>query len=388
MDHVGDEGQQTGQQPFGRLARPALFHRAHSTARSTIRTKTAAASATGKIFGRGFFQIGGIDGDGTDPISTAAAASYNAVGSPRFGAVEQSQGSAAKTKNILGSYDYVFSAPVLGLPGRGIDVNLALTCNSRVWTKETAGMTFNYGKGWPAAGWTLGYGRLIENYDNQGNWLLIQPDGTRIHLQKQTGGGLASTDGSFITVGAGTGGAVNGKLRYPDGTLVTYSNAQNGRWLPGSIRSRNGDRITIAYKQYNNTTGDPHYFPYMWAISQITDTLGRIITFNYYGDTGLSGRYNRRKAQIRAGGDHCSRSERQHPHDGANRLSNRHLAVQLQRVGGPKRQSCFGIADHSVEANLLSGNWAGIPVFGLQLIWYCQKNISLQQHGWSKQRHN
>jgi RHS repeat-associated protein len=285
-DSVGDEVQGTGQQPFGRLARPAVFRKAHSPEKSAIKTTTAAASASGKLFGRGFFQIGGIDGDGPDPVSTAAAAPYNAVGSPRFGPVEQSQGSAAKTKNNLGSSDYVFSAPVLGLSGRGIDVNLALTCNSRVWTKEAAGMTFNYGKGWPAAGWTLGYGRLIENYDNQLNWLLIQPDGTRIHLQKQTGGSLASTDGSFIRMGVGAGGAPNGKLRYPDGTLVTYSNAQNGRWLPLSIRSRNGDRMNIAYMQYNNTPGDPHYFPYMWAISQITDTLGRIITFNYYGDTG------------------------------------------------------------------------------------------------------
>jgi RHS repeat-associated protein len=285
-DSVDDEVQGTGQQPFGRLARPAVFRKAHSPEKSAIKATTAAANAPGKIFGRGFFQIGGIDGDGPDPVSTAAAAPYNAVGSPRFGAVEHSQGSAAKTKNNLGSYDYVFSAPVLGLPGRGIDVNLALTCNSRVWTKETAGMTFNYGKGWPAAGWTLGYGRLIDNYDNQGNGLLIQPDGTRIHLQKQTGGSLASTDGSFISMGARSSGALNGKLRYPDGTLVTYSNAQNGRWLPVSIRSRNGDQITIAYRQYNTTAGDPHYFPYMWAISQITDTLGRIITFNYYGDTG------------------------------------------------------------------------------------------------------
>jgi len=69
-----------------------------------------------------------IDGSNTDPAPAAAASKpLNGVGTPRFGAVEFSQGSSAKTKNVLGSYDYVFSAPVLDLPGRGLDVNLALT---------------------------------------------------------------------------------------------------------------------------------------------------------------------------------------------------------------------------------------------------------------------
>lgn len=247
-----------------------------------MKSTKAHGSALGGGLPPGFI----LDGDGPDPPSTAAVFPYNAVGSPRFGPAQTSQGSAAKTKNLLGSFDYVFSAPVLAEGGRGIGANLALTYNSRVWTKETAGMTFNYGKGWPAPGWTLGYGRLIDDYDNLTNWLLIQPDGTRVHLQKQQNGSLASTDGSFITVGVGTGGSVNGKLRYPDGTLVTYSNAQNNRWVPVSIRSRNGDQITIGYRQYQKHQDQPNYFPVRWAIDQITDTLGRIITFHYYGDTG------------------------------------------------------------------------------------------------------
>lgn len=194
-------------------------------------------------------------------------------------ASQTSQGSAAKTKSLLGSFNYVFSAAVLAEGGRGIGVNLALTYNSRVWTKETGGMTFNYAKGWPAPGYTLGYGRLIDNYDNQGNWLLIQADGTRIHLQTQPDGTLASTDGTFITLNP-----TNGKLRYPDGTLIYYSNAQNFRWLPVTIRSRNGDQINIAYKQYQKHSDQAHYFPVRWAISQINDSLGRNIIFHYYGD--------------------------------------------------------------------------------------------------------
>jgi RHS repeat-associated protein len=283
-DSVGDAGRVTAQQPFKPLVRPAMLHRSVSTARRAINTTRAAANAAGKVLGRGVFQVGiTLDGDGADPAAaTAPTAPYNAVGSPRFGAVEYSQGSAAKTKNVLGSYDYVFTAPVLGLSGRGVDVNLALTYNSRMWSKESSGMMFNYGKGWPAPGWTIGYGRLIDNYDGVGNWLLIQPDGTRTHLVAQANGTFSSTDGTFINLNP-----INGKLRYTDGTLVKYD-LVNNRWLPTSIRSRNGDLITIAYRQYQKIAGQPNYFPVRWAIGQITDSLGRITQFRYYGDSGYA----------------------------------------------------------------------------------------------------
>ena len=284
-----DWTQKASRQQFKALARPAVLHRTNSTVSGASRTTMAATRASGSVLGSGLPPPGFIlDGDGLDPISTAATFPYNAVGSPRFAASQISQGSAVKTKNLLGSFDYLFSAPVFGEGGRGIGVNLALTYNSRVWTKETGGMTFNYAKGWPAPGLTLGYGRLVDNYDNQQNWLLIQPDGTRIHLQHQSDGTLASTDGSFIIMNP-----TNGKLRYPDGTLVTYSHAQNNRWLPVSIRSRNGDIVTISYRQHSPST-----FPVRWAIDQITDTLGRITTFHYYGDSGYTGDTSGAKPQF------------------------------------------------------------------------------------------
>ncbi|HXF39383.1 MAG TPA: BACON domain-containing carbohydrate-binding protein, partial [Blastocatellia bacterium] len=237
-----------------------------------------------------------LDGSSPDIASIAAAAPFNAVGQPRFAPMEFSQGSAAKTRNNLGSYNYSFSAPVLGLGGRGIGVNLALTYNSRVWNKDNANtMTFNYQKGWPAPGWTLGYGRLIDNYDNTGSgdlsgvgqanapgsYLLIQPDGTRIHLQQTYDSASGrwshnSKDGSFISFNP-----LNGKLRYTDGTLVTFDLINNRR-LPSSIRTNNGDTITIAYKTFVKNNPDPSLnFPFRWAIDYIYDSLGRYVRFNY-----------------------------------------------------------------------------------------------------------
>ena len=107
-----------------------------------------------------------IDGDSGDSVSPNATAWYNVVGNPRYMPQEAIGNGGVNTKRKLGSYDYSFTAPVLSLGGRGVGVNLALTYNSRLWNKENDSIQFNYGKGWPATGWTFGYGRIIENYDN------------------------------------------------------------------------------------------------------------------------------------------------------------------------------------------------------------------------------
>jgi RHS repeat-associated protein len=234
-----------------------------------------------------------IDGDGADGFAAQATTFNNAVGNKRFGPQEQVQGSAAKTRKNLGSYNYQFVAPVLAFGGRGIGTNLALAFNSRLWTTDAGAMRFNYDKGWPAAGWRIGFGRIIKNYDNtatgdksglgtgnaSGNFLLIQPDGTRIHLQQTwvSAEGVwmhDSNDGSFLHL------TYQNKLKYPDGTHIKYETVNN-RLLPTSIKTRNGDLITIAYRPYNSTT-----FKYRWALDYVYDSLGRYVRFKYYSDAG------------------------------------------------------------------------------------------------------
>jgi len=277
-----------GRDTLRRLARRAAFRVTRSTNNGATR------NASQKIpLGR-LFPL--IDPDGGDTTSPSAAKFNNAVGSPRFTAQDVSPTGSSKTRRQLGSYNYNFTAPVLGLGGRGNGVGLALSYNSRLWNKDNIGvngqMTFNYNKGWPAAGWTLGYGRIIKNYDNTatgdgtgvgqfnhpGNRLLIQSDGTRVHLEQvyDSVGGTwdwDTTDGSFYHLSR------NGKLKGPDGSIVKYDEPNN-RLVPTSIKNRNGELITIAYR-----TKDVN-FPYRWAIDFITDSLGRVVQFKYYGDTG------------------------------------------------------------------------------------------------------
>lgn len=237
-----------------------------------------------------FFQ-----GENPDIYFSQATAINNVVGSPRFSPVEEVQVNSIKTKNNLGSSNYRFIAPALGLGGRGIDVNVKLSCNAQLWGKESGNptkMIFDYNKLGPAPGWSAGYGRLIPNYDNTltgdgssvgqsnapGNYLWIGPDGTRVQLTQQYDPvaqkwNHTSADGLFTSFNPRSQ-----NLRYSDGTFVTYFSVNN-RLLPIKIRNTNGDQITIDYRQYSSST-----FPNRFAINKITDSLGRIVQFYYYGD--------------------------------------------------------------------------------------------------------
>jgi RHS repeat-associated protein len=180
-----------------------------------------------------------------------------------------------------GSNDFTLDVPVISLPGRGIDVSLALVYNSLLWNKSTdtnsnTELTYDVDTGWPAPGWRLGYGQM-ESQGSQG-FTLTDPSGTRHQLVKtdpsnSTDYNYDSTDGTFIHF---YGGLTGGTVTYTDGTRVGYGATGNGgqpsgpRSYPVKITDRSGNYITIAYV---NNQGP--------QISSIQDTLGRYIQFNY-----------------------------------------------------------------------------------------------------------
>lgn len=235
---------------------------------------------------------GYVDGESDDygapgvpPISADIRKYFNSVASPRFDPVESVvDGGATKTRKNLGSDNYSFQVPVLSLPGRGIGAGLALSYNSRLWTKDLNvtpnSIKWNYNKGWPAVGWTIGYGRIVQNYNGSFDRLLIQGDGTRIILKRVSTSPerFESQDGTFIEMKPDDTLMNTHRLRYPDGTLVTYEkhSGTNEKMLPVSIRTTNGASILIAYKAYVSGS-----FPFKWAINTITDTCGRVIKFHY-----------------------------------------------------------------------------------------------------------
>lgn len=174
-----------------------------------------------------------------------------------------------------GSSNFTFAVPVVGLPGRGVGVSLSLVYNSRMWNLSNTvlhlkRMTYDVNHGWPAPGFTLGFGKLTLQRGEV--YQLVDPDGTHHQLLfSSTSGNYVSTDGTFIKYNETTT-----TLTYADGTrfiytpLTTTAPAQ----FPEKIIDSNGNYIEIAYRD-----GGPQ-------IDHITDTLGRQVIFRYDATTG------------------------------------------------------------------------------------------------------
>ena len=177
-----------------------------------------------------------------------------------------------------GTRNFAFGLPLVSLPGRGVDVSLALIYNSLVWNKSTnpsngsTWMTYDVDSGYPAQGFRLGYGQL----EDQGSagFTLTDADGTRHALVQSSAFNYDTTDGTFIHF---TGGSGWGTVFYPDGTRVGYGASGNGfRSYPISVEDRNGNYILISYV---NGVGP--------RISTIQDTLGRYVRFYYDSNNDL-----------------------------------------------------------------------------------------------------
>jgi RHS repeat-associated protein len=200
-----------------------------------------------------------------------------------------------------GKTNFNIVAPVLSIPGRGLNVDLSLYYNSQVWSKLDQDISYDMDKDWMAPGWTLGYGKII-NVIN-GGIVQVDPDGTRRSYPGSIVGANdrviydgQSNDGSFIKSHTETSVTANGQcfynpttyLKYPNGTTVwydvfeyrgCYALSDPIAMVPRLIQDRNGNQIEITYHNPVNN------LPGRW-INQIIDTLGRTYTFNYTLDAG------------------------------------------------------------------------------------------------------
>jgi hypothetical protein len=207
----------------------------------------------------------------------------------------------------VGSSNFQLKVPVVRLSGRGLDLALDLTYNSRLWHKAGNTISYDIDRGWPAPGWSLGFGKLVyvkkkDAKPWQSPWLgmLEDADGTRhpfSTVEEWVGHGVRpgtywghsssrTTDGSLIDYTFEwfddpqyTPYRGSGQAKYPDGTVVdfgapselVFEGVSELAVYPTRITDANGNYITIAYR---NNEGP--------AIDTITDTLGRTIRFHYW----------------------------------------------------------------------------------------------------------
>ena len=175
----------------------------------------------------------------------------------------------------IGSQSFNYAIPVLSLSGRaGLDLNLTLYYNSRVWDVDTNSgtITFNADRDFPSYGFRLDFG-FLEYDPDVDQYIVTEADGTK-RVLVNTGSGYDTTDGSFIHYQPAL---YPGPLTYRNGTTVYYEvfpsqqNASPRRFFrPDRIEDTNGNFIWIDYVSGKDQ-----------AIADILDTLGRVILFDY-----------------------------------------------------------------------------------------------------------
>src|SRR5258708_2689590 len=179
-------------------------------------------------------------------------------------------------ETVVGSQSYNYAIPILSLPGRGgLDLNLNLYYNSRVWDVDTVNgtVTFNADRDFPSYGFRLDFG-YMEVVSGNTDCILTEGDGTKHDLSEGTDPQKPymyySTDGTHIQYNTNTN-----QLQYKSGLTVQYaafpSNANLFR--PTFSKDSNGNYLSITYVSGHDQ-----------LINQITDTLGRVLTFNYLQD--------------------------------------------------------------------------------------------------------
>ncbi|HKO18643.1 MAG TPA: PKD domain-containing protein, partial [Acidobacteriaceae bacterium] len=173
--------------------------------------------------------------------------------------------------------DCEWGVTLLSLPGRaGLDLGLGLSYSSLVWTRSGPYAYFDEDRGSPSPGFSLGFatirGPFFDAQAAKSVYVLVTSSGRRVAL-RQVGASntYEAADSSYLQLTEGGGGLL---LRSTDGTQVSYSSSNSG-WRATLIEDRNGNFISVGY----DWRGD---------ITSVTDTLGRLITFNYDANANLS----------------------------------------------------------------------------------------------------
>jgi len=166
--------------------------------------------------------------------------------------------------------DATWSLPLLSLPGRaGLDLGLVLSYSSQVWTRSDPYIYFDEDNGSPSPGFRLGFPTVQRKaFDAQtarNAYLFITGSGHRVELrQVGTSNIYDAADSSYLRL---TENGATLLVYSTDGMKLSFSEI-NGEYRCVEIKDHNGNYITVSY----NTLGQ---------IANITDTLSRVITFNY-----------------------------------------------------------------------------------------------------------
>ena len=172
--------------------------------------------------------------------------------------------------------DANWSVPLLDLPGRsGLDLGLALSYSSHVWTLSGPNIHFDEDNGFPSPGFRLGFPivqrKVFDAQTAKNTFLMITATGQRVEL-RQVGSSntYEAADSTYLQLSDNSPYLT---LRSTDGTQLNFVEINN-EYSCTQIKDRNGNYISVNH----NSLG---------RITVITDTLGRVINFNYDSNANL-----------------------------------------------------------------------------------------------------
>jgi YD repeat-containing protein len=172
--------------------------------------------------------------------------------------------------------DVAWSVPLVSLPGRnGLDLGLVLSYSSQVWTRSGPYIHFDEDNGFPSPGFRLGFPviqrQVFDAQTARNAFLMIAPSGQRVEL-RQVGSSntYEAADSSYLQL---IDNSPNLLLRTADGTQLSFIEIQN-EFRCWQVKDRNGNFLSIASNPFGR-------------ITSITDTLGRVINFNYDSNANL-----------------------------------------------------------------------------------------------------
>jgi RHS repeat-associated protein len=216
-----------------------------------------------------------------DPSGGGGGGGYYPPNDPNFSTARGKPINETGEEGVdLGSRNFNWSVPLLSLPGRaGLDVNVTLSYNSLVWTKDGSYMKFNADLGSPAPGFRLGLPTLQQRFFNSQTgiyaYMMVTASGGRVELrQVGTSNIYESQDSNYTQLDASNSNAL--VVRTTQGTQFKFEPVSiNSEYRCTEIKDRNGNYISATY---NSTSGH---------LLTITDTLGRVVTFVYDSDNNL-----------------------------------------------------------------------------------------------------
>lgn len=172
--------------------------------------------------------------------------------------------------------DGAWSVPLLSLPGRaGLDLGLGLSYSSLVWTRNGPYIHFDEDNGFPSPGFRLGFPtvqrKVFDAQTARNSFLLITASGQRVGLRQVGSSNIyLAGDSSYLQL---TDNGATLLVHSTDGTRLRFTEINN-EWRCVEVKDRNGNYITVNH----NALGH---------ITTITDTLSRVITFNYDTNANL-----------------------------------------------------------------------------------------------------